>query len=276
MCNHRSMRKHRYCGTTMLQVNGHSFKFKTHGGKSQIEVSAKGRDLQNVTVNLHTWCALESDQFTQFNGSAFLSTTRPASGDHDGDGSSSSNAEASTADAADVLILSGSTFNDVSNPKRRHGESSSLRKSPRTRIAKKEYPTAVVSTQRRQSVLLQRSLHPVFHSLYDHFSAKSSTERLAHLTDKYKPSYAVLQGAALAHVRIRWCKFENVSAPIFRPDELLSLVVKTVHVEVDGQMCVISTANGDTVFAYFREQGKPPTIELDVGHPWKNAPPPQA
>ncbi|KAI3531319.1 hypothetical protein CABS02_14202 [Colletotrichum abscissum] len=239
----------------------------------------KGRDLQNVTVNLHTCCALESDQSTQFNGSAFLSTTRLASGDHDEDGSSSSNAEASTADAADVLILSGSTFNDVSNPKYRHGESSFLRRSPRTRIAKMENPTAVVSTQRRRSLmsqaLLQCSLHPVFHSLYDHVSTKSPTKRLAHLTDKYKPSYAVLQGAALAHVRIRWCKFENVSAPNFRPGELLSLVVKTVRVEVDGQTCAISTANGDAVFAYSREQGKPLKFELDVGHPWKNAPPPQ-
>ncbi|KAK1517392.1 hypothetical protein CABS01_16659 [Colletotrichum abscissum] len=250
MCNHRSKRQHHYCGTTMLQVNGHSIIFKTHGGRSQME-------------------------FTQFNGSAFLSPKRPASGDHDEDGSSSSNVEASTADAADVLVLSGSTFNDVSNPKRRHGESSSLRRSPRTRITKKENPTAAVSTERRQSLISYNAGSIHIHSLYDHFSAKSPTERLVHLTDKCKPSYAVLQGAALAHVRIRWCKFENVSAPNFRPDELLSLVVKTVRVEVDGQMCAFATANGDSVFAYSREQGEPPKFELDVGHPWKNAPPPQ-
>ncbi|KAK1503904.1 uncharacterized protein CCOS01_16979 [Colletotrichum costaricense] len=99
----------------VLQANGHGITVKAHGGKSHVEVLAKGRDLQKVTMNLHTCCALESDQFTQSNGSAFLSTMRPAFGDHDENGSS--NAEASTTDAADVLVLSGSTFNPVSNPK---------------------------------------------------------------------------------------------------------------------------------------------------------------
>ncbi|KAK7433507.1 hypothetical protein Landi51_13889 [Colletotrichum acutatum] len=251
--------------------------FKTHGGKSQMEVSAKGRDLQNVTVNLHTCCALESDQFTRFNGSAFLSPTRPASGDHDEDGSSSSNVEAPTVDAADVLVLSGSTFIDVSNPKRRHGESSSLRRNPRTRISKKENPTAVVSTQRRQSLMSQAvasrpgRLGPASAG-YDHALAAPTTQPPSSFPLALRPRQHQIPDRTPGPLDRQ---FENVSAPNFRPDELLSLVVKTVRVEVDGQMCAIATANGDAVFAYSREQGKPPKFELDVGHPWKNAPPPQ-
>ncbi|KXH69387.1 hypothetical protein CSAL01_07732 [Colletotrichum salicis] len=207
---------------------------------------------------------------------------RPASGDHDDDGSSSSNAEASTADAADVLVLSGSTFNHVSNPRHRYGESSSPRRSPRTGIAKKQNPTAVVSTLRRQSLMSQAVasrpgwLGPASGG-YGHTLAAPTKQPRSSFSLAIRPLRRQIphRTPALAHVRTRWRKFENVPAPNFRPDELLILVVKTVRVEVDGQIYAISTANGDPVDAYFREQEKPPKFEFDVGHPGNNAPPPQ-
>ncbi|KAI3531313.1 hypothetical protein CABS02_14196 [Colletotrichum abscissum] len=91
-------------------------------------LSANGKNLLEAFENLHKSSAQEVYQFTEANGCAFPLRSTSSDDESDPDFSASSDTEASTADPADVIVLSDSPSNKKDNTRRKQGKFSPHRR----------------------------------------------------------------------------------------------------------------------------------------------------